>query len=327
MKTRPSGATLAPGSDTETAAWVRPVRSVGAVIERLRAFDGDTFRGWLPAAVWVVQPFLVGSLLGDALEPADDPFRSVASWGAWGWWLIVLVALAVPRPIALVVARVGVPAAVPAAIWAAAETDDATGATVGLVSAAIAALAVLAPGVADRFVDGASYGDERRFALRPPGPVLVAVLVPGWAVLVAGLTAGPLLLADGQWAAGAIALALGLPLAAVGLHALLRLADRFLVFVPNGLVVRDPLSLREPVLLPRGEIAGLAPAPADTTATDLTAAALGLALEVRLEHPAVLPVVTGRTTTEERAVEAVLISPSRPATVMQVAHARGITIA
>ena len=238
----------------------------------------------------------------------------------------MLVAVAAPRPLGLVVARVGAPAALPAAVWAAAETDDTAVTTVGLVGAALATLTVLAPGVADRFVDGASYGDERRFVLRPPGPVLLVVLAPVWAVTVAGLTVGPLLLADEQWAAGGAASVVGLPLAWMGGSALRRLAGRLLVFVPNGLVVHDPLALREPVLFSRVEIAGLAPAPADTDATDLTAAALGLALELRLETAATLPVVTGRTTTEERRVDALLVSPSRPASVLEVAHQRGITI-
>ena len=65
------------------------------------------------------------------------------------------------------------------------------------------------------------------------------------------------------------------------LNALHRLTNRFLVFVPNGLVVHDATQLREPVLFVKRESAGLAPAPADTTAKDITAAALGLALELR----------------------------------------------
>ena len=74
--------------------------------------------------------------------------------------------------------------------------------------------------------------------------------------------------------AGAIVTVVGFGVAWFPLNALHRLTNRFLVFVPNGLVVHDPTQLREPVLFVKREIAGLAPAPADTTAKDITAAAL-----------------------------------------------------
>ena len=132
---------------------------------------------------------------------------------------------------------------------------------------------------------GSSYGDERRMPLRVPGPLLAGPLVLVWAVAVAGVAAGPLLLAARQWVAGAAAMAAGLPAAGVAVRSMHTLARRWLVFVPNGLVVHDPLVLVEPVLLRRADVRSLGPAPADTAALDLTRGALGLALEVRLVPP------------------------------------------
>lgn len=297
------------------------------MVERLRGLRPEARLQALAVVVWVAQPFTLGPLLGDAIDPARDGFRGVASWGAWAWWLIVLVALAVPRPVTLTVARIGAPAAVPAALWAVVEVDAATTATVGLVSAVVATITVLAPGLGDRFVDGVSYGDERRYVLRAPGPVLLGVLLPTWALTVAGVVIGPLLLADERWVAGALATAAGLPVALVGFRAILRLTARFVVFVPNGLVVHDRTVLREPVLFTRNEIEGFGPAPAGSAALDLTAAALGLALELRLGASATLPVVTGPTDTEETDTRAVLVAPSRPAAVLRTAQERGIRIA
>lgn len=295
------------------------------MIERLRR-EPERLVGWLALAAWVVQPFTLGPLAGDALHPTRDLFRNVSSAGLWAGWLLVLVALAVPRPITLTVGRLGVTAAVPVAVWSALEVDGTATRVIGLVGAIVAAGIVLTPTFADRFVDGASYGDERRFALRAPGPVLVGLLVPSWIVVVAGFAAGPLFLADENWPVGVALLLVGWPLALVALRAMHQLTNRFVVFVPNGFVVHDLTALREPVMFHTREIAGLAPAPADTLADDLTGAALGLALELRLAGPATLPVVTGRTTTEEREVRAVLISPSRPAAVMTTAGARGLRI-
>lgn len=300
--------------------------SVSVMIERLRN-DPERLAHLLALAVWVIQPFTLGPLLGDALDPARTPFRSLASWGLWIIWLVVLVAMALPRPLTLTVVRLGVPAAIPAAVWAALESDSTSLRVAGLVSAVAATLIVMSPAIADLFIDGGSYGEERRFALRPPGPVLIGVVVPAAIVAVAGIVVGPLLLADERWIAGAIAVVVGFPLAAAAIRALHQLARRFVVFVPRGLVVHDLTVMREPVLFPTREIFGLAPALADTVANDFTNSALGLALELKLKQSIKVSAVTGRTETEERAVRALLISPSRPAAVMRFAQARDIQIA
>lgn len=296
------------------------------MIARLRN-EPEKLNGWLALAVWVVQPFTLGPLLGDVLDPTRELFRTACTWVLWVGWLEVLIALVLPRPITLTVARIGATATVPIAAWAAIESDDTTRTIVGLLSALVAAGTVLAPTFADRFIDGASYGEERRFALRPPGPVLVGLLVPTWAAVVAGLAAGPLLLADERWVAGAIVTVVGWAVAFVAARALHQLANRFVVFVPNGFVVHDLTVMREPVLFSTREIGGLAPALADTNADDMTGAALGLALELKLAAPATLPMVSGRKETDDRDVRSLLIAPSRPAAVMAVARSRGLPIA
>ena len=283
--------------------------------------------------VWIVQPFSAGVVIGTALSDATEPFRATVSVAAWIAWLLVLLAIAVPRPVTLTIARVGTAGGLIGTLWAGwgvdAKHTDVAAATlaVGLVASIAAVATINLPGVADRFFDGVSYGDERRFALRAPGPVLVVALVPSVLIVIAGLTAGPLLLADERWVGGAIVTVVGFGVAWFPLNALHRLTDRFLVFVPNGLVVHDPTQLREPVLFVKREIAGLAPAPADTTAKDITAAALGLALELRLAAATELSFVSGRTTTDNETVRSVLVAPTRPTAVMATALERGIAIA
>ncbi|MEO0494087.1 MAG: hypothetical protein AAF081_11785 [Actinomycetota bacterium] len=283
--------------------------------------------------VWIVQPFTAGAVIGDALSDAADPFRTTVSVAAWAAWLVILLAIAVPRPVTLTIARVGTAGALISTIWAAWDVDanhpDTSTAilALGLVAAIAAVATINLPGVADRFLDGVSYGDERRFALRAPGPVLIAALVPSTLVVIVGIAAGPLLLADERWVAGAVVTVVGWAIAWFPLNALHRLTNRFLVFVPNGLVVHDPTQMREPVLFVKREIAGLAPAPADTTAKDITAAALGLALELRFAKATELSFVSGRTTTDNETVRSVLVAPTRPTAVMATALERGIAIA
>jgi hypothetical protein len=71
----------------------------------------------------------------------------------------------------------------------------------------------------------------------------------------AGAGAGPLLLADGRVVAGIAVCALGLPVAFAMVRSLHSLARRFLVLVPAGVVVVDPLTLADPVLMRREQIA------------------------------------------------------------------------
>jgi len=277
--------------------------------------------------LWIAQPFLLGPLLSDGLRGASEPFGGIVTLASWLIWLGVLISLAARLPVTLAIARIGTAGTLPVAVWAAIESQDAALTVLGILGSLAVTAVVLAPGVADRFIDGASYGDEQRFALRAPGPVLVVLVVPAWAVVVGGLTAGPLLLADQRWVAGAVAATVGMPLAALAFNALYRLTSRFIVFVPNGLVLHDRTVLREPVLFAARDIVSLGPADADTSATDLTASALGLALELKLRSTVTLPLVTGRKSTHEHRVRSLLISPSRPADVMRTAAQRGINIA
>ncbi len=279
-----------------------------------------------PATLWAAQPFTVGPLIGDALNPTPDSFRTALTWMVWLSWLAVLIILAVPRPLTLTLGRIASPAIIPAAAWAAFSVDSNTTIIVGLVSAALVTIAVLLPVVAERFIDAASYGDERRFPLRPPGPVLLFLLVPTWAATVAGVAAGPLLLAHRDWVLGAIAVAVGAPAALIGYRALSRITSRFVVFVPNGLVIHDYGALAEPVLFKTHEIAALGPARADTTARDITSQALGLGIEMRFTEPIRLPIVTGRGHAEEIPVEALMFSASRPAALLAAAAERGFVI-
>jgi len=297
------------------------------VLERLRGSTSAQRLCWLATGLWIAQPFLLGPLLSDGLDGASEPFGGIVTLASWLLWLGVLISLAARLPVTLAVARIGTAGTLPVAVWAAIESQDTTLAVIGIVGSLAVTAAVLAPGVADRFIDGASYGDERRFALRPPGPVLVVLVVPAWAVVISGSTIGPILLADQRWVEGAVAAVVGTPLAALAFNALYRLTSRFIVFVPNGLVLHDRTVVREPVLFAARDIVGLGPADADTSATDLTASALGLALELKLRSAVTLPMVTGRKSTHERQVRSLLISPSRPADVLRSAAQRGINLA
>jgi hypothetical protein len=267
---------------------------------------------------------ILGPALGDALDDASRPVQLVATVGLWVGWAVVLVATLVPTTVSLTALRVAAPAAVVAALAATVATGASTAGVVGLVGALVTALAAFWPGTGEAFVAGSSYGNERRMPLRVPGPLLAGPLLLAWLVAAAGVATGPLLLAAERWVAGAAALAVGLPAAGVALRSMHTLARRWLVFVPTGVVVHDPLALAEPVLLRRADVRSFGPAPADTTALDLTRGALGLALEVRIEPPVSVVLAAGGRpgVAEATTAGALLVSPTRPGAVIAEARRR-----
>lgn len=282
---------------------------------------------WGFTVLWATLALTAGPTFAEALDERSTAFRTTCSVGLWLLWLAVLAASLVPRTPSLTAVRLAAVGAVAVTVWAVASTSAVAAIDVLAVSASVAAAGVaITAWFGDVYVDGDSYGDERRFLLRPPGPLVLGPIPLAAATALVGAGAGPLLLAAGAPVAGMAGLVVGLPAAWVCVRALHQLTQRSLIFVPGGVVVHDRTALATPVLLRRSRVVALGLAPAGTTALDLTRSALGTALELRLAEPEALPVVrrTGRTTeaADDVAVEALLVAPSRPAAVVQVARER-----
>jgi hypothetical protein len=284
------------------------------------------WRPWPLRMTWAIVPLLLGPLLADALDPRDELFRRGVSIALWTVWALALIATAVPRPLTLTVLRIVVPASCGAAVWAAIAHGAHGTTAVGLVGAVAAAVCVLLPTTGDAFVDGASYGDERRFLLRPPGAFLLGPIEVAWLVVVAGLASGPLLLLDRQWVIGAVVTVVGFAAAWRAWPSLHALSNRWLVFVPAGVVVHDALALGEPTLFARAQVASFGPAPAQTDALDLSLNALGLALQLDLAPAQSLVVVGTRTArrpvADRQLVTRLMVTPTRPGAVAAEARAR-----
>ena len=277
-------------------------------------------------AIWVLIPVILGPAMADAMHDMDTNPRSAASAVLWALWAVGLTATLVPLPITLTALRLGAPAVAVLAVWSATATGDAVHAGFGLLAGALVMLSSFAPPVADRFVDGASYGDERRFLLRAPGPV---VLVLGPLATVAamwGAGTGPALLMNSRWVAGGVTTAIGWPLAALTIRSLHRLTRRWIVLVPAGFVLHDHLALAEPTLIQRAGLDRLSAAPAHTSADDFTHHARGLALEVRCRMPHDVLPAGSRSGTEVRTIEAFLCAPARPDVVLAEAARRRLPV-
>ena len=277
-------------------------------------------------AAWVLLPLALGPAVAEALHDLSPGPRSTASIALWLLWAVGLTVTLVPLPVTLTALRLGVPALAAVALWSAPAGTDAFRTTAGLAATTLVVAAAFSASTSDRFVDGASYGDERRFLLRTPGPVVLMLGPMATLAALAGLAIGPVLLLDARWVAGGLAVALGVPTTALAVRALHRLSRRWIVLVPAGLVLHDHLALAEPTLLQRAGLARIGPAAVDTDAADFTQQARGLALEVRCREPHdVLPAGRGRTT-EVAAIEAFLCSPNRPDVVLGEAGRRRLPV-
>lgn len=277
--------------------------------------------------LWLSLPVTVGPAVEDALSGASSPAAWVVAVELWLAWAVVLLALLVPRAVSLTVLRVGGPGLAVVAVIAAVRggVDG-----VDLLAVAVAALVLVVgawPTVGEDLVDGSSYGPEKRLPLRVPpslalGPEPLAV-----AVVLVGLSAGPLLLAAEQWVLGVVVTVVGAGLAVLAARSLHGLSRRFLVFVPGGVVVHDPLTLVDPVLLPKAGLASVGPAPADTDAEDLTMGAGGLLMELRLQQPSdLVRRRPGRAPDESVTTAAVLVAPTRTAAFLAHARERGLPV-
>jgi hypothetical protein len=278
-------------------------------------------------ALWLTLPLTVGPAVEDALTGVSTPVGMVAALGLWLAWAAVLLALLVPRIISLTVLRVALPALVAVTVVTAVRGGVEA---VDLLAVTVAAVVVVVgawPTVGADLVDGSSYGPERRLPLRVPPTIALGPAPLAVAALLAGLAAGPLLLAARQWVLGGLALVVGVSLAGLAARSLHGLSRRFLVFVPGGVVVYDPMTLVEPVLLPKGGLASIGPAAADSDGEDLTMGAGGLVMELRLQAPSdLVRRRPGRAPAEVVSTAAVLVAPTRSAAVLAEAEERNLPV-
>ncbi|MCU1379885.1 MAG: hypothetical protein JWN29_2868 [Acidimicrobiales bacterium] len=277
---------------------------------------------WLLRLAWLSLPLTAGSVLADALHERSTSVQLVVAVVAWAVWAMVVLALLVPRPMGLTALRVVAPAALAAAVWASTETGD------GAVLVALAAVPLILsflPEVGEWMVNGGAYGYERRYLLRAPGALLLGPIAVAEVALVAGALTGPLLLAAHRWLAGAVALVAGGAVVVVCARALHQLSLRWAVLVPAGLVVKDHVTLLDPILFKRTLVEVLQPAPADTDALDLTARAPGVPLELRLkESEPVMLITPGKRANQPGHTAKLMFTPTRPGALLADAGTRRI---
>ncbi len=287
---------------------------------------------WAPALIWLSLPLTAGSAFAHALNGRSTPVTLTAAIGLWSIWVVGLIAALAPSSVSLTTIRIVMPASLVAAAWAALVVpngaDFAESLALGITS--LCAVLSLSAAVGYTFINGSSYGDERRFPLRPPGPIVLGPLELVWVAMVAAVLSGPLLLAAKQWVPGALITLLAIALCIGGARALHQLSKRWLVFVPAGLVLVDRTSLLDALLVQRHLVRSIGIAEEGSDAVDLSAGAIGIQVEIRLSATdAIIPTPARRDRRkmiEPVDVDSVRFAPSRPGWVLEAAKERRLTV-
>jgi hypothetical protein len=285
---------------------------------------------WLLRVAWATLPLSSGNAAAAALRGWDTAPSVVAAVLLWSLWTVVLAATVVPRPVTFTITRVGTPLAVAAALLAALTGRPSASAAFAAVVATIVCWVLAAlPWWGCACAQGAAYGDEERFPLKVPPALFIGILPFALAVIGLGIALGPLLIADGRWIVGAIVLVLGAPAAAVTGRLVHVFARRWLVLVPAGLVIADPMTLADPVLFMRPRIDAIGPADPrqrpPSEALDLRLGAAFGSLAVLLHDDAEMFRRTGRTATAVQA-HLLFVTPVLSKRFLQRAGSRRIRV-
>ena len=278
---------------------------------------------WCARVAWVLLPVTAGGALADAISGWPVGPSRTATVMLWIAWSVGLLALLAPRPVGCTLLRVVAPVAVVCAVGSITSATTASSIVAVASTVAAAALALSAP-VVTAAGNALAYGDEQRFPLRIPTVLLLGPVPLAVAAIAAGVTVGPLLLADADILAGAVLTAAGLPLAFFVFRALHALSPRWLVIVPAGLTFVDPLTLGEPTLVRREEIEGVARVPAAPVqgALDLRLGTIVGGVVVALTEPVPFARRRGRSRADLVETRIVVVALARPGVLLALARSR-----
>lgn len=230
----------------------------------------------------------------------------------WSAWTLAAVSALVVLPVGLTAQRLTVPLIMVSTVVSLWSSSHRAVSVVGIVACVLATHCMLSPSVVMAMVQGSAFGKEQRFPLRTPVPHIAPAIV-SWLLVATSVCAGPLLLAARQWIAGGIVSAIALVLVSrvpVRIH---RLARRWLVLVPAGIVVHDHVVLGETLMVRNNEVRRVLSIPSAGDEADLTGGSLGPRVRIELLEAAkvVLTPITAKTlgTTEALHVQSFAISP------------------
>lgn len=283
---------------------------------------------WATRVSWVVATVLVTLAINSAARGRISLAETVASTS---WWIVagaVMVALVVCGPIGLTVARMFVPCAIPTTVVALALGASAPTGVAALAVATLVTLCAFMAETGEACVQVSAYGDERRLPLRVPAAMQIPIALT-WLFWVGTTLTGVLMLAAERLVIGIVLVVVAGLLTWLIFQRLHRFSCRWLVSVPAGVVIHDPVVLGETLMVLRPNVLHARLALAGTEAADLSGPAAGHALEITMRE--MVQVVLAATTSKPKGTaihaQAVLVAPSRPGRALLALADRKIVVA
>jgi hypothetical protein len=279
---------------------------------------------WCARVAWGVLPATTGGAIADAIDGwPSGPVRAatVLLWAAWAAGLLALLA---PRPWGLTVLRVIAPLAIVCTV-ASVTSTSAISALIAIASSVIGAALALSEPVVAASGNALAYGDEVRFPMRIPTPLLLGPVPLAIALIGAGAVSGVLFLSDANIIAGVVLVVVGLPVASIIARSLDALSHRWVVLVPAGIAIVDPLTLTDPVLLRRDTVTRVVPVPGKSRPArvlDLRLGTLAGGIEIKLAAPATFGRRRGRAGAELLECDVVTVAVTRPDALLALAADR-----
>ena len=263
-------------------------------------------------------PF-IGAGVGGLLDDRSAAVQMTGTTLAWAVWGTVVIASFISHPITLTVLRIGTPVVASFMIL-----DIFNQGTTGwqIISATVSVAVLLlsfSAEIGSIYVQASAYGDEKRFALRPPvvliAPILLSTLVADLSIISL-----PLLIAARNWAVAAVSLA-GLYVSAKYLLPRIHLLSRrWLVFVPAGVVVHDEIVLSTNLMIRKQDLSQIQLARDNSAAADLSALTWGVPLEFSFNKSLDISLTSigakHLNTISAIHAQSVLIATSRPGSVL-----------
>ena len=207
---------------------------------------------------------------------AEDKSTAVAVvLNVWGWllWTATTVAVLVRSPLSLTVLRIVSPLAVICSLAAVHP--------LAVFASVVAYMLTQSSLLCDSFVQGGAYGAEIRFSLRTPVPYMAPTVV-AWAVLCGSTIGGSLLIAAQNYVVGVPVALIGVLLLRTVPRRLHRLARRWLVIVPSGIVVHDHMVLAETLMVPKAKLKSHHLVAESGEAADFTGMVSGPRIEIQM---------------------------------------------
>lgn len=202
---------------------------------------------------------------------------------AWILWAVVAIGTWIHHPISLTTIRCLAPIAVfYSAVYALSESLSSL--NIAVVTCGIISLMLMyTADYGSAHVQAGAYGNERRFLLRIPAPVVLPTLIT-WA-----LFATVLVVLENAVQSENYVLSIPLLLALIAMSwkfapQMHRLSKRWLVRVPAGWVVHDDLMLAENLLIRSHNLTAMDFALADSEALDLSGMTRGVPIQISLRE-------------------------------------------